>query len=78
MSRAYAVVAYASSSRSLPPASAQTNLGRLVAVEVTLVAPQEVFELLARELDCTITVDPAVRKPLTLRVVTCRSPTSSA
>ena len=51
------------------PASAQTNLGRRVTIDVTQVAPREVFELLARTLDCTITVDPAVKKPLTLRVV---------
>ena len=51
------------------PASAQTNLGKRITIDVTDVAPQKVFELLARELDCKITVDRAVKKPLTLRVV---------
>ena len=50
------------------PASAQTNLGKRITIDVTDVAPQKVFELLARELDCKITVDRAVKKPLTLRV----------
>lgn len=52
-----------------PPASAQTNPGRRVTIDVTEVAPQQVFDLLAKALNCTFTVDPAVRKPLTLRVV---------
>jgi len=51
------------------PASAQTNLGRRVTIHVTEVTPQKVFEQLARELDCRITVDSAIKKPLTLRVV---------
>jgi len=51
------------------PASGQTNLGKRVTIDVTEAAPRKVFELLARELDCTITVDPAVKKPVTLRVV---------
>jgi hypothetical protein len=72
MNRAYVVAAclvLALAIAAAPPASAQTNLGRRVTIDVTQVAPQEVFELLARALDCTITVDPAVKKPLTLRVV---------
>jgi len=52
-----------------PPASAQTNLGKRVTIDVTGAAPQKVFELLAHELDCEITVDRAVKKPLTLRLV---------
>jgi len=51
------------------PASAQTNLGTRVTIDVTGAAPQKVFELLAHELDCEITVDRAVKKPLTLRLV---------
>ena len=51
------------------PASAQTNLGKRVTIEVTKATPQKVFELLAHELDCKITVDRAVKKPLTLRLV---------
>ncbi len=51
------------------PAPAQTDLGKRVTINVTQVAPSEVFDLLARELDCTITVDPAVKKPLTLKGV---------
>ena len=50
-------------------ASAQTNLGKRITIDVTDVAPQKVFELLALALDCTITVDPALKKPLTLQVV---------
>ena len=50
-------------------ASAQTNLEKRITIDVTDVAPQKVFELLARELDCKITVDRAVKKPLTLRLV---------
>jgi hypothetical protein len=50
-------------------ASAQTNLGKRITIDVTDVAPQKVFELLARELDCKITVDRAVKKLLTLRLV---------
>ncbi len=49
--------------------SAQTDLGKRVTINVTQAAPREVFELLARELGCTITVDPGVKKPLTLQVV---------
>ncbi len=52
-----------------PPAPAQTNLGKRVTIDVTGAAPQKVFELLAHELDCEITVDRAVKKPLTLRLV---------
>ncbi|HSB13623.1 MAG TPA: hypothetical protein VLE22_04140 [Bryobacteraceae bacterium] len=70
MNRAYAVVACLTLVIAAPPpTSAQTNLGTRVTIDVTEVAPQKVFELLARSLDCTITVDPAVKKPLTLRVV---------
>jgi hypothetical protein len=52
-----------------PSASAQTNLEKRVTIDVTEVTPQKVFDLLARELDCKITVDQAVKKPLTLRLV---------
>jgi hypothetical protein len=52
-----------------PPASARTNLGKRVTIDVTEATPQKVFELLAHELDCKITVDRAVKKPLTLRLV---------
>ncbi len=52
-----------------PPGSAQTDLGRRVTIDVTEAAPRQVFELLARSLDCTITVDAAVKKAVTLRVV---------
>ncbi|MBI5083399.1 MAG: hypothetical protein HZB13_02225 [Acidobacteria bacterium] len=52
-----------------PPASAQTNLGKRVTIDVTGTTPEAAFELLARELDCTITVDRAVKKPVTLRLV---------
>jgi hypothetical protein len=52
-----------------PPASAQTNLGKRITIDVTEVTPQKVFELLAHELNCKITVDRAVKKPLTLRLV---------
>ena len=52
-----------------PASSAQTDLGKRVTINVTQVAPGEVFELIARELGCTITVDPAVEKPLTVQVV---------
>lgn len=70
MSRAYPLAAcLALAIAAASPASGQTNLGRRVTIDVTGVAPQKVFELLARELDCTITVDPAVKKPVTLRVV---------
>lgn len=51
------------------PASGQTNLGKRVTIDVTEASPQKVFELLAHELDCRITVDRAVKKPLTLRLV---------
>ena len=51
------------------PTSGQTNLGRRVTIDVTEVTPQKVFEQLARELDCRITVDSAIKKPLTLRAV---------
>lgn len=51
------------------PAPAQTDLGKRVTIEVTGAAPQRVFEMLARELECRITVDRAVQKPLTLRLV---------
>jgi hypothetical protein len=37
-------------------------------IDVTEAAPQKVFELLALALDCAITVDPAVKKAVTLRV----------
>ena len=67
MSAAYSVLALAITAA--PPVSAQTNLGKRVTIDVTEVAPQKVFELLARELDCKITVDRAVKKPLTLRLV---------
>jgi len=72
MNRAYAVAAclvLVLAIAAAPPASAQTNLGKRVTIDVTGVAPQKVFELLARELDCKITVDRAVKKPLTLRLV---------
>jgi len=55
--------------RGRPRSSAQTDLGKRVTINVTQVAPGEVFELIARELGCTITVDPAVEKPLTVQVV---------
>ena len=51
------------------PALGQTNLGKRVTIDVTGAVPQKVFELLASELDCEITVDRAVKKPLTLRLV---------
>lgn len=38
-----------------PPASAQTNLGKRVTIDVTDATPQKVFELLAHEVDCKIT-----------------------
>ena len=70
MNRAYVMAACVILSIAVaPPASAQTDLGKRVTINVTQVAPREVFELLARELGCTITVDPAVKKPLTLQVV---------
>ena len=72
MNRAYAVAAclvLVLAIAAAPPASAQTNLGKRVTIDVTGAAPQKVFELLARELDCEITVDRAVKKPLTLRLV---------
>lgn len=70
MDRAYVVTACLSLAIAAnPPTLAQTDLGKRVTIDVTQVAPQEVFESLARTLDCTITVDPAVKKPLTLRVV---------
>jgi type II secretory pathway component GspD/PulD (secretin) len=52
-----------------PASSAQTDLGKRVTINVTQVAPGEAFEFIARELGCTITVDPAVEKPLTVQVV---------
>jgi len=52
-----------------PPASAQTDPGKRISIDVTAVAPQQVFELLAKALNCRFTVDPAVNRPLTLRVV---------
>lgn len=70
MDRAYAVAAcLVLAIAAALPVSAQTNLGKRITIDVTDVAPQKVFELLARELDCKITVDRAVKKPLTLRVV---------
>lgn len=51
------------------PASTQTNLGKRVTIDVSEATPQKVFELLAHELDCKITVDRAVKKQLTLRLV---------
>ncbi len=70
MSRSWAVAAFLALviAASLP-ASAQTDLGRRVTIDVTEAAPQKVFELLACSLDCTITVDAAVKKAVTLRVV---------
>ena len=50
------------------PWSAQTNLAKRITIDVTDATPQKVFELLARELDCEITVDRSLKKPLTLRV----------
>ena len=70
MNRAYAVAAcLVLAIAAAPPASAQTNLGKRVTIDVTEVTPQKIFELLAHELDCKITVDRAVKKPLTLRLV---------
>jgi hypothetical protein len=70
MSRAGAVTAWlVLAIVSTSPASPQADLARRVTIDVTELAPQKVFELLARSLDCTITVDPAVKKPLTLRAV---------
>ena len=70
MNRAYAVTAcLVLAIAAAPPASAQTNLGKRVTIDFTGAAPQKVFELLAHELDCEITVDRAVKKPLTLRLV---------
>lgn len=62
---------HASSSPSRPLSRRQPRRtwGKRITIDVTDVAPQKVFELLARELDCKITVDRAVKKPLTLRVV---------
>jgi len=70
MNRAYVLVACLSLALvAVPAAPAQTDLAKRVTIDVTKVAPQKVFELLAHELNCTITVNPAVKKPLTLRVV---------
>jgi type II secretory pathway component GspD/PulD (secretin) len=49
--------------------SAQTDLGKRVSIDVNKVSPQDVFGLLARSLDCEISVDPQVQQPVTLRVV---------
>jgi hypothetical protein len=54
---------------SAPAALAQTDTGKHVSIDVTEVAPQHVFDLLAKALNCKFTVDPAVNRPLTLRVV---------
>jgi hypothetical protein len=51
------------------PASARTDLAKRITLDVTDAAPREVFAQLARELDCTITVDGAVKKPITLNAV---------
>jgi type II secretory pathway component GspD/PulD (secretin) len=48
---------------------AQTDLGKRVSIDVNTVSPQEVFGLLARSLDCEISIDPQVQQPVTLRVV---------
>jgi type II secretory pathway component GspD/PulD (secretin) len=69
MSRLWAAAALALVIATPLPGSAQTDLGRRVTIDVTEAAPQKVFESLARSLGCTITVDPAVKKAVTLRVV---------
>jgi type II secretory pathway component GspD/PulD (secretin) len=58
---------------------AQTDLGKRVSMEVNTVTPQEAFGSLARSLDCEVSVDPAVRQPVTLRVfnVTARTALSA-
>jgi type II secretory pathway component GspD/PulD (secretin) len=50
-------------------ARAQTDLGKRVSIDVNTVAPQEVFDSLARSLNCEAAVDPQVQQPVTLRVV---------
>ena len=69
MNRSWAAAVFALAIAATAPGSAQTDLGKRVTIDVTEAAPQKVFELLARSLECDITVDPAVKKAVTLRVV---------
>jgi hypothetical protein len=48
--------------------SRSINMGMRVTIDVTDAKPRVVFDQLARELDCVISVSPFVRKQVTLRV----------
>jgi protein TonB len=56
-------------------AQGETNLQRRVSVNVNAVSPRQVLEMIARAVDCTLTLDPKVTEPVTIRVskVTART-----
>jgi len=53
----------------------QSDLQRRVSINVNAVTPRQVLEMIARAVDCTVTVDPKVIQPVTIRVsrVTART-----
>ena len=55
---------------------AQTDLDKRISIDVNTVAPREVFDSIARSLNCEAAVDPAVQQTVSLRVVNVRARTA--
>jgi hypothetical protein len=62
------VLTSCSSGKQVDESSCYINMGMRVTIDVTAAKPRVVFDQLARELDCAISVSPFVRQHVTLQV----------